>query len=66
MSSLTLSKDDFWLTADERDGKLLFRMELPLSEQYSETHEDFHDLLDLIETLKKSGKYKVVYEPSPT
>jgi hypothetical protein len=66
MSSLTLSKDDFWLTADERDGKLLFRIELPLSEQYSETHESFRDLLDLIETLKKSGKYKVVYEPSLT
>lgn len=66
MSSLTISRDDFWLTADERDGKLVFRMELPLSEQYTETHESFHELLDIIKTLKDSGKYKVVNEPSTT
>jgi len=66
MSGVTISKDDFWLTVDETSGKLCFRMELPLSDQYSEVHEDFHDFLDFLDTLKKGGKYKVVYEPSPT
>jgi hypothetical protein len=66
MSGVAISKDDFWLTVDETSGKLCFGMELPLSDQYSEIHEDFHDFLDFLDKLKRSGKYKVVYEPSPT